>query len=236
MPHVLHRGKNPAAETHLLLTRPRTTSSRFGTDNASPTMTSIPVIRRDPFTISEREQSCQRNTLSPCGTIIYVAKSGEERARPRSTTPGRYKHRGAEKNCARFGEYLAKPMVIEAHSANSMLPKQHMARTACSRVQRKGPQGKGGKTYGPLTTTRPGNASGSERHTAVRIIKSLHRHTLRVTRTLVRRKERTTSSSALCHTIDQIIWHFTCIEVSTPANILREKRPVVLAWQQRKVQ
>ena len=100
----------------------------------------------------------------------------------------------------------------------------------------KGPQGKGGKTYRPLATTRPRNASGSERHTAVRIIKSRHKHTLRVTRTLVRCKERTTGPSALCHTIDQIIWHFARIEVSTPADTLREKRPVVLAWQQRKGQ
>ena len=100
----------------------------------------------------------------------------------------------------------------------------------------KGPQGKGGKTYRPLATTRHGNASGSERHTAVRIIKSHHNHALRVTRTLVYCKERTTGPSALCHTIDQIIWHFTRIEVSTPADTLREKRPVVLAWQQRKVQ
>ena len=79
-----------------------------------------------------------------------------------------------------IGEHLAKPMVIEAHSASSMLPKQHTARTACDRAQRKGPQGKGGKTYRPLATTRPRNASDSERHTAVRIIKSRHKHTLRV--------------------------------------------------------
>ena len=102
--------------------------------------------------------------------------------------------------------------------------------------RKKGPQGKGGKTYRPLATTRSRNASGSERHTAVRIIKPRHKHTLRVTRTLVQSKERTTGPSELCHTVDQIIWHFTRIEVSTPADSLREKRPVVLAWQQKRVQ
>ena len=127
-------------------------------------------------------------------------------------------------------------MVIEAHSASSMLPKQHTARTACDRAQRKGPQGKGGKTYRPLATTRPRNASGSERHTAVRIIKSRHKHTLRVTRTLVYCKERTTGPSALCHTIDQKSGTLSVSKASIPADTLCEKRPVVLAWQQLKVQ
>ena len=138
-------------------------------------------------------------------------------------------------SCA-IRQISGKPYGDRSAQRNSMLPNGLWRGRRVVGHKEKGPQGKGGKTYRPLATTRPGNASGNERHTAVRIVKSRHKHTPRVTRTLMRCKERTTGPSALCHTIDKIIWHFIRIEVSILADTLCEKRLVVLAWQQLKVQ